>query len=280
MIHMWDVQTKALRTPFQGHTSWAESVAISPDGNLIVSGSFDKTIRMWDAMTGKTLGPPLHGHTGMVMSVAISPDSKRIVSGSTDKTIRVWDVCTSEASVTPLQGHTDEVLSVAISPNGNLIVSGSSDKTIRVWDAITAKALGEPLRGHTDQVRCVAISPDGERIVSCSDDVTIRVWDLESFTQLQSSESPAILLSSDTRHALCFPPSFLQASIPLVPNEEGWIVGPDGQLLLWVPASLYPVVHVPKLLLVISNDVLKVDLSRFAHGESWRNCRGHEDVSL
>jgi WD40 repeat protein len=66
-------------------------VAFSPDGKRIVSGSRDKTVRLWDAQTGQPIGQPLQGHGESVNSVAFSPDGKRIVSGSTDKTVRLWD---------------------------------------------------------------------------------------------------------------------------------------------------------------------------------------------
>ena len=72
------------------------SVAFSPDGKRIVSGSDDKTVRVWDAATGQPIGAPLTGHTGAVNSVAFSPDGKRIVSGSDDKTVRVWDAATGQ----------------------------------------------------------------------------------------------------------------------------------------------------------------------------------------
>ncbi|MBQ2787165.1 MAG: PD40 domain-containing protein [Bacteroidaceae bacterium] len=77
--------------PLTGHTDCVESVAFSPDGKRIVSGSIDKTIRIWDVATGKQIGEPLIGHTYTVLSVAFSPDGKRIVSGSSDNTIRIWD---------------------------------------------------------------------------------------------------------------------------------------------------------------------------------------------
>ncbi|KAG1723722.1 WD40-repeat-containing domain protein [Suillus paluster] len=129
--------------PLQVHTSYIQSLAISPDGKHIVSGSADKTIRVSDAETGK--------------SVAISPDAKCVVSGSDDKTIRVWDLGTSKKLRT-LRGHTDCVQSVAISPDSTLVVSGSSDKMIRVWDIKTGKPLGDPLGGHTSNVLSVAMA--------------------------------------------------------------------------------------------------------------------------
>ena len=75
----------------KGHTDGVRSVALSPDGKRIVSGSNDNTIQIWDAETGKPVGEPFRGHTAWVKSVAFSPDGRRIVSGSTDKTIRIWD---------------------------------------------------------------------------------------------------------------------------------------------------------------------------------------------
>ncbi|KIM28371.1 hypothetical protein M408DRAFT_57282, partial [Serendipita vermifera MAFF 305830] len=80
-----------------GHTDIVSSVAFSPDGKRIVSGSSDKTVRVWDAETGQAVGAPFQGHDQGVNSVAFSPDGKRIVSGSDDKTVRVWDAETGQA---------------------------------------------------------------------------------------------------------------------------------------------------------------------------------------
>ncbi|KAG8809914.1 hypothetical protein FRC18_004338 [Serendipita sp. 400] len=169
---------------WQGHTSNVYSVAFSPDGCYIVSGSFDETIRLWDAETGQQLGEPLRGHTDIVWSVSFSPDGRRIVSGSLDKTIRLWDTETGQQLGEPLRGHTDSIYSVSLSPDGRRIVSGSLDKTIRLWDAETGQPSGEPLRGHTDSVHSVSFSPDGRRIVSGSLDKTIRLWDAETGQRL------------------------------------------------------------------------------------------------
>ena len=90
---------------FERAQRWVRSVAFSPDGRRIVSGSDDKTIRVWDAETGEEMVEPLKGHSDWVRSVAFSPDGRRIVSGSDDKTIRVWDAETGEEVVGPLKGH-------------------------------------------------------------------------------------------------------------------------------------------------------------------------------
>ncbi|KIK51049.1 hypothetical protein GYMLUDRAFT_407863 [Collybiopsis luxurians FD-317 M1] len=110
------------------------SVAFSPDGCRIVSGSNDKTVRIWNAETGELLGNSSKGQTGWVSSVAFSPDGCRIVSGSNDKTVRVWNAETGEPLGSSCKG---DVNSVAFSPHGHRMVSGSRDRTVRIWDAGT-----------------------------------------------------------------------------------------------------------------------------------------------
>ena len=114
----------------QGHTSSVRSVAFSQDGRYIVSGSGDRTIRVWNAQTGDQVGSPLEGHTDSIWSVAFSQDGRYIVSGSADRTIQVWNAQTGDLVGNPFQGHTDSVLSVALTPDGRHIVSGSHDRTI------------------------------------------------------------------------------------------------------------------------------------------------------
>ncbi|MGK7902362.1 MAG: caspase family protein [Hormoscilla sp.] len=116
---------------FKGHENYVLSVAFSPDGKRIVSGSSDETIRLWD-LDGNPIGEPFRGHENSVLSVAFSPDGKRIVSGSNDLTIRLWDL-DGKPIGEPFRGHENSVESVAFSPDGKRIVSGSYDKTIRLW---------------------------------------------------------------------------------------------------------------------------------------------------
>ena len=94
-------------------------------GERIVSGSDDKTIKIWDASTGAEL-MTLRGHSGKAWSVAFSPDGKRIVSGSSDRTVKLWDAANGKEVMT-LRGHSDHVFGVAFSPDGKRIVSGSRD---------------------------------------------------------------------------------------------------------------------------------------------------------
>ncbi|KAH6669998.1 hypothetical protein B0J14DRAFT_486233, partial [Halenospora varia] len=121
---LWNAAIQTL----EGHSDSVSSVAFSPDGNQIVSGSHDETVRLWDAVTGAPL-QTLEGHSDSISSVAFSPDGKQqVMSGSHDKTVRLWDAVTG-APLQTLEGHLDWVSSVAFSPDGKQVVSGSDDKT-------------------------------------------------------------------------------------------------------------------------------------------------------
>jgi len=163
-----------------GQSGRVYSVAASRDGERIVSGSEDKTVRLWNAKTGEAVGDPFFGHGEGVLCVAFSPDGEHIISGSADKTIRIWDTAGAGTILQPIIGHTGNVNSVAVSSVGGRIVSGSDDTTIRLWDAGTGRAVMEPLMGHRSVVWSVAFSLDGERIVSGSKDEAVRVWDAAS----------------------------------------------------------------------------------------------------
>ncbi|KAJ5712499.1 G-protein beta WD- 40 repeats containing protein [Penicillium malachiteum] len=158
----------------EGHSAQVLTVAFSPDGKQIASGSVDETIKLWDSTTGD-LQRTLEGHLDRVMTVAFSPDSKQIASGSVDKTIKLWDSTTGDLQKT-LEGHSSTVMTIAFSPDGKQIASGSMDETIKLWDSTTGD-LQKTLEDYSAQVYTMAFPPDSKQIASGSGDKTIKLWD-------------------------------------------------------------------------------------------------------
>ncbi|MGL5064401.1 MAG: protein kinase domain-containing protein [Microcoleus sp.] len=216
----------ALVKNFAQHLDSVGSVAFSPDGLMLASGSKDKTAQIWDLATGKSIrrfdgdsstvwsvtfdakgtqlamgtgfwrvmvwdlqtGKVVHNldHEASVWSVAISPDGQSIVSGSGDKTTKVWDATNGEL-IYNLPDHTNFVYSVAIAPDGKTVASASNDKTITLVEMATGSLI-RTLEGHTDAVRSIAITPDDKTLVSGSYDETIKIWNLETGELIRTLE--------------------------------------------------------------------------------------------
>ena len=285
-IRVWNTMTgETAAGPFTGHTDRVSSVAFSPDGQRVVSGSLDRTIRVWNSMTGESTADSFTGHTGSVRSVAFSPDGQRIVSGSADRTIRVWNAVTGETVAGPLTGHTSWVNSVAFSPDGQHIVSGSFDRTIRVWNVMTGGTVAGPFTGHTGSVLSVAFSPDGEHIVSGSEDRTIRVWSavtglsrsVKSVTfspvgqhMVLGSDGLTIPVSNVTRAKTVGTTNDVDFTDPFITDDEGWICGRKGELLMWIPSEHME--HLRRSSTISGKPGTSLNLSNFVHGRSWATC--------
>jgi len=145
-----------------GHAGWVYAVAVDAQGRRAVSGSFDRTVRVWDLEQGRCTAT-LDGHTDKVGAVAVDAQGRRAVSGSNDRTVRVWDLEQGRCTAI-LDGHTDEVDAVAVDAQGRRAVSGSEDRTVRVWDLSTGVCIATFTADAG--IRGCAITPDGRTIVA------------------------------------------------------------------------------------------------------------------
>jgi len=161
-----------------GHNQMVISIAYSPDGRLLASGSDTGTVSIWDTRTGEETVAPLLSDGSSVNSLAFSPNGESIASG-TNVGVYIWTGITSQPTTLRLTGHSKRVSCVAFSPNGSVLASGSWDKTIRLWSADTGKNVAI-LRGHTGEVTAVAFHPSGQTLASCSGDRTIRLWTFQT----------------------------------------------------------------------------------------------------
>lgn len=199
-VKLWQREPRKELRRFEGHTSFVQCIALSPDGKHLLTGAghldgnrkpVDCTIRLWDVSTGKELRR-FEGHTDTVGSLAFSPTGRYAVSGGWDHTVRLWDLATGK-EVRTLLGHEEAVWSVAYSPDGKYVISGAgttddfrSGKKVRIvhagctlgiWETSTGRELLS--LGHPRPVRTVAFSPDGRAIISGSDDGVVRLYFLQ-----------------------------------------------------------------------------------------------------
>ncbi len=175
-----------VRKTLVGHTNSVFSLAFSPDGRRLASGSHDNTIRLWGVPDGSEEAR-FEGHTATVRSVAFSPDGRLLAAGSGDGTVKLWDVASGRATAT-LEAHAKAVTAVALSRDGAILASASQDKTIKLWDVAPTQAESVSLRAtieeHTAPVWCLAFSPQGRMLASGVLDAFVRLWDPQNARHL------------------------------------------------------------------------------------------------
>jgi WD40 repeat protein len=181
-VRLWNTDGHSLLT-CQGHQSWAWTAQFTPDSQRIVSGSADRTLRIWSVATGQCL-QVLTGHQGWIWSVSISPDGHTIASASDDGTIKLWEAASGICQRTiPVAGGS--VFAVAYSPDGRVFATGSQDGGIGIWEAERGTRL-QTLTEHGDSVQAVTFTADGLELASCSQDQTIKIWDWQRSSCLRT----------------------------------------------------------------------------------------------
>jgi hypothetical protein len=191
---------RPLRT-LEGHRDVVAGLAFRPDGKVIVSGSYDATVRTWEVATGRPIGV-FKGHSDFVYDVAYLPDGASILSASKDRTVKRIDAKSMTEQRTYGE-HDDDVLALAVRPDGSGFVSAGNEPQVRVW-GLDAEKSARRVGGHAGPVHQLGFSRDGKRLASASGDATIRLFDADGPKLLRTLPGPsdwqyAVALSADGR---------------------------------------------------------------------------------
>ena len=158
-----------------GHTGFVNAVIFAPTRQMLISGSADRIIKIWNLETGAVMAN-LTGHNAPVNTLILQSDGQTLISGSADGAIKLWNLLTDQNTRT-LASHTSAINDLVLSPDNQTLFSASADTTIKQWDLATGQEL-RSLVGHTSSVNALTISPDGQTLMSASADKTIKLWNL------------------------------------------------------------------------------------------------------
>ena len=179
-----------VRQALKGHEGSISSAALSPNTLTILTGSEDKTARLWDVLTGEEL-LSFNGHTQAITAVAYSPNEKTVLTGSADGLVCLWHSKTGEL-LKEIKAHTSSITALAFSANSNILLTGSKDRTVKLWNAHTGVLL-TLLKGHTYSIASVAYNPRGTTVLTASWDGSIRLWDSKTGEKLKQTITNGII---------------------------------------------------------------------------------------
>ncbi|MEL6814228.1 MAG: NB-ARC domain-containing protein [Cyanobacteria bacterium J06598_3] len=196
-IMLWEVSRCSPEMTYVGHQGWVHTLAFSPDGKVLASGSSDRTLRLWTVETGQCQ-KTLRGHEGAVHAVAFSPDGKQLVSGGAEGQLRLWEPSTGKLLKT-IAAHKGQIYSVAFTPNGERLLSSGQDGTVRLWNLAT-ETCEKTIETSVHWSLACGLSHDGKRVVTGSDGEAVYLWTLEK------PQEPQRLAYEDNVWAAAFSP--------------------------------------------------------------------------
>jgi eukaryotic-like serine/threonine-protein kinase len=207
-VIVWNIETHKLILTLAGHTRSILSLAVSPDGKRLATGSADATVKLWDVETGK-METNLAGFKGPVLAVAFSPDGQSLAIGGGDPyreqpELKIWHLAARQ-NWTVLKGDIGPVFALTFSPDGKTLASGGLDQIIRFWDVATGDEV-RSINGHRASIWSLAWDPTGTRIASAGWDQTVKVWDAvqpQDHQVLPDAGYYSGCFSSDGRYLIC-----------------------------------------------------------------------------
>ncbi|MSR66254.1 MAG: hypothetical protein EXS24_02640 [Pedosphaera sp.] len=207
-VRQFRVVDGTLIRAFDGHRDAICSLALSPNGASIATGSYDQKIILWNVADG-TPRITLSGHNGAVFALDFRPDGKLLASASADRTVKLWDVTTGDRRDTLAQSL-KELHTLAFTPDGKRLFAGGVDNRIRIWSvsekaAETTNPLIESRFAHEGSILKLAFSKEGRRLITSATDRTVKIWDTEGLKEVhlltaQPDWSSALVFLQDDDH--------------------------------------------------------------------------------